>query len=73
MFYLDCDTTPALASRWIRHRTVKGAKAKAMELLVNVNEGQIGVYADYFGNGFAGYAIRDHDAGTMYFEDAPQE
>lgn len=63
--YLDCDTTPAIKSRYTRY----GVKF-AMKLMMKANaEGQIGIYETCLGDGFKGYVIR-YAGRDPYFEPA---
>ena len=73
MFYLDCDTTPPLRSKYVAARTVEAAKQVALSGLDKVTEGQIGIYKNALGfGGFFGYAIK-YAGQTPYFEVAEEE
>lgn len=70
--YIDCDTTPALRSRYIRQRSTDGAVRFATNLLSGVSEGQIGIYENGVGVGFRGYVIKVPGE-PVYFEPAEPE
>jgi hypothetical protein len=64
--WFDCDTTPPLRSRYATRKTPEKFKAEALRMLAGVTEGQIGIYASYFG-GLYGYAIK-YPNSEPYFE-----
>lgn len=64
--FLDCDTTPALRSGYIRQRSTEGAVREATKRIAAAAEGQIGIYDNGVGVGSRGYVIK-HD-GEVYFE-----
>ena len=69
--YFDCDTTPPLKSRYLpRAGSFDAIQDAAFKMLRGIDEGQIGVYSDHFGNGFLGYAIK-YKGDAPYFETAP--
>lgn len=66
--YLDCDTSPALKSGYIRQRSTDGAVREAMKRISSATDGQIGIYDNGVGVGFRGYVIKYE--GEVYFEPA---
>lgn len=66
--YLDCDTTPAKGSQYVRG-SLAVAQHAAYALLADVTEGQIGIYENHIGAGFKGYAIK-YPNERPYFEAA---
>ena len=70
--FLDCDTTPALTSRYAKRKTKDAFVREALAMLDHVKEGQIGIYASRFGGTFYGYAIK-YPGETPYFEEAQPE
>jgi hypothetical protein len=70
--YLDCDTTPAIRSQFTRGK-LESTIRQAKELLVEHDaEGQIGIFENSRGDGFAGYVIR-YVGQEPYFEKAEGE
>jgi hypothetical protein len=67
--YLDCDTTPPLASTGVRAKTVKSATKRALAMIEAVSEGQIGIYTAYGHGEFIGFVIKNSGE-TPYFEPA---
>jgi hypothetical protein len=69
--YLDCDTTPAIRSRYVRGK-LQSSIQFASHLLTHQNaEGQIGVYESHGGD-FRGYVIK-YAGEEPYFEPAEEE
>lgn len=71
MMYLDCDTTPPMASRYVPPKTTSGAVKNA---ICKMEEKQIteGQYENSVGVGFKGYVIK-YPGQEPYFEAAPAE
>jgi hypothetical protein len=64
--WLDCDTSPAIRSRYSKRRRLDAVIRDAEAMLANVDNGQIGIYASAFGGPFFGYVIKDYDRSTRF-------
>jgi hypothetical protein len=67
--WLDCDTTPAMRSRYSKRVRLDAVIRDATSLVTLADNGQIGIYASAWGGEFFGYVIKDYD-GSIRFEPA---
>lgn len=70
--WLDCDTTPAIRSRYSKRARLDAVIRDATALIGRAANGQIGIYASAWGGDFFGYVIKDYD-GSIRFEAATPE
>jgi hypothetical protein len=70
--YLDCDTTPAIRSRYVRGKLQSSVRRASRLLTLGQADGQIGIYETSLGDGFAGYVIK-YAGEEPYFEPAGEE